>query len=845
MAHVWRAVDTSLSRPVAVKVMKLGLDQMERERFLAEARALSRLRSRHLLEVLDFGEQDGSFYFVMPFVQVACLADVMTLRRREDRRFDAATAAALGLQIARALAEAHRHNILHRDVKPQNILVSPAGAAYLTDFGIARDLSRDTSLTEAGTVLGTPRYMPPEQLQGKPLDFSTDLYSLGLLLFELAAGRLPGEVSSDLPATLRYRLSGKSENLTDLTPDATGLAPVVARALATRESGRRYSTADELAEALAPLAARAEVLATLGGDVLALLGSQVLERSALGATSPWTVMGQQASFASLAGAEPALAARPAAPEVPLRGPAVPPLARGPGASGQAPQPLPLAPASVSRPMGSRSPSRLLMAPLKRHRVAAAAGTALLAGLLFAWSWRARPSVQAPVVTDIRPVTGFRKLRLEWSGDAKELSLVTPKGHESLYDVRGRTEWESASLAEAGTYIASLVPASGEAVQVPPIEYAPLDPGTLPVRLARDLEGARLELVLPVEAEVEATVRGEGLSAARAASAGAARRHTLRIRFDPMEGASLQLTFRSRLGERAVGRPVELASMTTAFRNAAAASMELMSKVQWKPWCDRLLRRHFTGDHLAPAVLKDLATLAVDAPFADLYPAVAGFFESSRVALDEKHELYRALMRLQDVDFFCERHGLPTHGPAARAMPASWICTTVPVLLGAEELQLPFSGIMSFKPKLPPKVVAYDFLDEITKVSSKETVVELTDVASVAKAELALETWALKPDQWFSVSVNGRLELEFRPRGKDSRERIAKKETLSLYHPLDPSSLVEGRNRFRVSIFAFPPGVTADSAALNAASLWIARRARPGSSAREPKTGAAGRPSGVP
>ncbi|MBI3894284.1 MAG: serine/threonine protein kinase [Candidatus Wallbacteria bacterium] len=815
MAHVWRAVDTSLQRPVVIKLMKLGLDAVERDRFLGEARALTRLRSRHLLEVLDFGEKDGIFYFVMPFVQVACLADLAGLRSSQGRRFEVSEAAALGLQLARALAEAHRHHLVHRDVKPQNVLVTPAGTAFLTDFGIARDLTRETALTQLGTVLGTPRYMAPEQLRGEPIDASTDLYSLGLLLFELLAGHLPAEVPDDLPATLRNRLAGTGERLAETVPEAAPLAGALERLLESVGSGRRPRSADELADELTPLATRADALARVGAEVREMLGSRDTATSLLGTTSPWTVAGQQAMSAD----EPPPPAAPPAMPAPVRDPVSP--TAGFGGAG-APQPGRVQPApQLARPVKSVPVPRSARPSFRHHRPLLAALIVALA-LLGVWTGKSRPARELPTIGSVRAIAGFHKVRLQWNGDAKELSLVTPRGHEGLYDVRGRNEWESSSVTEPGVYVASLFTPAGEAVQVPPIEFGLPDLGSIPVQVERDFDAIRVSLQLPVEAEVRAILRGEGLSVARAASTGATRKHSLRIRFDPLEGASLRLLFRSRLAEESQGPTIDLPPLAMAFRKAAAAAAELGSKVQWRSWCARLLKKHYRGEALDPAALGELASLGLDAPFSGLYPAVAGFLDSSRVALEEKGHLYSALSRLQDPDFFCERYGLAASSAATRSLPPSWSCTNASQLSGAEELPLPFSGIMTFKPKVLDKLISYDLLDDISRVEYKETELQVKDSSSIRLAELVLETWALKPDQWFSVSINGRLELEFRPRGLESRERLFKKETLSLYHPVDPSCLLEGKNRLRVSIHSFPPGAVPESAALNAASLFVVR-----------------------
>ncbi len=856
MARVYRATDIGLCRPVVLKVMKLGLDQVERERFLAEARALARLNSPHILEILDFGEQDGSFYFVMPFLQVLCLADLMEFRRREGRHFTGAEAAAIGLQIARALEEAHAHEFVHRDVKPQNLLITPAAKVYLTDFGIVRDLKSGGVLTQVGTVLGTPRYMAPEQLRGQPVDFSTDLYSLGLILHEMLQGRIPGEVPGDLAATLRYRLEETHGPVQPASESGSALASVL-DGLLLPQAQRLHRSAQQLSQELTALAGGPETLEQLGAEVQALLGSGARSDGAAYQTSPWTLLGIQATGSTSVADEPP-------PPVPRPAPAGQAPA-GQAPAGQAPdgglldearrQGSPSAARRLDPATRSRhdsqvltrtgedagNPRRLEVPPLARPRQAtppaAQPATALgslprsllvlaLAGLgLLLWLLPSgKPSVQPPLADHARVTVGFHKIHVDWAGDVKELSLVTPRGHEELYDVRDRQEWDSGSLVESGNYSASLVTQSGASAMLPAFEFRPFVPDEVSALLERDFGSLRFRVTVPWEAGVEVVVKGSGLSVARTSSTSPAREHQLELKFDPLETASYRLFFRSRLGEEAACGSRVLPSLATVFRQATASTMELHSKVPWRSFYAGLLGR-MHDRRLEEGARREVAALGLRKAFEGLTSAIPGFLACPTVPLEARNQLLEALNRASDPEFFGERYGLPAAAPLLDSVPPEWTCTTTPNLSGTESIELPFDGIMSFKPRYSEKLSSYDPTDAVTRVESKDTESSLDRVDGLRRAELMLETWALTPEQSFLVTVNGRLTLEFRVRGLRYQQALAAKQTVSLYHQVDRSVLSEGKNQFRIAIRCLPSNAAIDSAALNSAVLYLERAPR--------------------
>jgi serine/threonine-protein kinase len=193
MASVFLARDTELDRLVAVKLLdeRAASDDGLRGRFVREARLAARLSHPNVVSVFDAGEDDGRPYIVMEHVEGETLADL--LARRD--RLPPEEARGLALQAAHGLAHAHAVGLVHRDVKPQNLLLREDGTLKIADFGIAR-AAEGTSLTQAGTVLGTAAYLSPEQALGEDVTPATDVYSLGAVLYELLTGRPPLEVRS-------------------------------------------------------------------------------------------------------------------------------------------------------------------------------------------------------------------------------------------------------------------------------------------------------------------------------------------------------------------------------------------------------------------------------------------------------------------------------------------------------------------------------------------------------------------------------------------------------------------------------------------------------------------------
>lgn len=199
MGEVFRAHDAVLAREVAIKVLhrSLAADAAFVERFRREARAAAALAHPNIVAVHDWGAVDGIYYMVMEFVRGQSLRDVLN----EHGSLAPAQAAEILLQVLAALDHAHRQGIVHRDVKPENVLLSPEGVAKVADFGLARAWA-DARITQDGRVSGTVQYLAPEQLRGEPADPRTDLYSLGIVAYELLTGRLP--FSGETPMAIAY-----------------------------------------------------------------------------------------------------------------------------------------------------------------------------------------------------------------------------------------------------------------------------------------------------------------------------------------------------------------------------------------------------------------------------------------------------------------------------------------------------------------------------------------------------------------------------------------------------------------------------------------------------------------
>jgi len=247
MSTVYRAHDRVLERDVALKILheRHTSDPEYVERFRREARAIARLSHPNIVTVIDRGQVDGYEFIVFELLRGANLKELL------GRRGPLPVAEALALvhQAGRGLAFAHEHGIVHRDVKPQNILVSEDGVAKVTDFGVARSLARDDGLTLTGTILGTGDYLSPEQALGRRVDERSDQYSLGALLYELLTGEVPYPAESMLAVATRH-VNEPPPSVRQRRPDVSARVDEVVRRAMAKSTEERFPSLDAFLAAL-------------------------------------------------------------------------------------------------------------------------------------------------------------------------------------------------------------------------------------------------------------------------------------------------------------------------------------------------------------------------------------------------------------------------------------------------------------------------------------------------------------------------------------------------------------------------------------------------------------------
>jgi eukaryotic-like serine/threonine-protein kinase len=251
MADVYSAEDTHLGRQVALKVLhrRFAQDQEFVERFRREASAAAGLQHPNVVGVFDRGRHDGTYYIAMEHLPGRTLKEIVG----EDAPLAQERVVDFGLQILQAAGFAHRHGVIHRDFKPHNVIVDEQAHAKVTDFGIAR--AGASEMTETGSIMGTAQYLSPEQAQGHAVTATSDLYSIGVMLYEMLAGRLPFEGDSAVSIALKH-LSEPPPALSQLRPDVDPALESVVMAALAKDPARRWQSAEDFAAALAAAGAQ-------------------------------------------------------------------------------------------------------------------------------------------------------------------------------------------------------------------------------------------------------------------------------------------------------------------------------------------------------------------------------------------------------------------------------------------------------------------------------------------------------------------------------------------------------------------------------------------------------------
>src|SRR5215211_4421040 len=282
MANVYLAEDEELGRRVAIKMLddKHANDEQFVERFRREAKNAASLSHPNIVSIYDRGEAEGTYYIAMEFLDGRSLKELIVGRGPAPIK----VAIDYAREILAALAAAHKQGIVHRDIKPHNVLIGAEGRLKVTDFGIAR--SGASQMTEVGSIIGTAQYLSPEQARGAPVDQTSDLYSVGVVLYEMLTGQVPFTGETPLEIAMKH-LSEVPRPPSELRPEVPhDLDSIVLRALA-KEPAERYQSADEMDADLQrvleglPVDPETETAATAvlsGSGVLAAAPTSVLTR---------------------------------------------------------------------------------------------------------------------------------------------------------------------------------------------------------------------------------------------------------------------------------------------------------------------------------------------------------------------------------------------------------------------------------------------------------------------------------------------------------------------------------------------------------------------------------------
>ena len=246
MATIYKAYQPSMDRYVAIKVLPhyLATDEQFLHRFQREARAIAKLEHPHILPVFDYGEEDGITYIAMRYVEAGTLKELMA-----QKQISLGEISRIIAQVSSALDYAHRQGIIHRDVKPGNILIDNQGNTYLTDFGLARIMETSQQFTASGVSVGTPAYMSPEQGKGVKVDHRSDIYALGVMVYEMVTGQVPYEAETPLAVLLKH-ITEPLPLPRQVKPDIPEPVELVILKALAKEPADRFQSANDVATGL-------------------------------------------------------------------------------------------------------------------------------------------------------------------------------------------------------------------------------------------------------------------------------------------------------------------------------------------------------------------------------------------------------------------------------------------------------------------------------------------------------------------------------------------------------------------------------------------------------------------
>jgi serine/threonine protein kinase len=246
MAAVYKAYQPVMERHVAIKVLPRHMTSSAEflNRFRREARLVAQLQHPHILPVFDYGEEGGYPYIVMPYVVSGTLADIL-----HSRRLSLSEVRRIMTQVGDALGYAHARNIAHRDIKPSNVLLDERGNCLLTDFGLARMAESATKLTASGAIMGTPAYMSPEQATGSTIDARSDIYSLGIILYEMVTGRVPYIAETPVAVVFKH-IQDPLPSVHKFNPGVPDSVELILLKALAKSPEDRYQTAEQFVRAI-------------------------------------------------------------------------------------------------------------------------------------------------------------------------------------------------------------------------------------------------------------------------------------------------------------------------------------------------------------------------------------------------------------------------------------------------------------------------------------------------------------------------------------------------------------------------------------------------------------------